>query len=227
MEGIASGKTLTALLKEDGMPPRTTFYRWLTIYPELNKTYEAARELSAQSFEEEALDMARTLKGPNEFSGTKVKMYEVAMAQLRWSAARRDPKRYGQRQEASLIVPIQINTTMDIGGNGSAGLTLDNPSGSGSASPDSVYHIEAILGDPIEDTDTLIKSMMDVPDEQYPVIPPKKKPGPKPGSYIHPKHKTPGQTRATIGRNNTWKAKKDVRTDTDTSGTKPVSSGDK
>src|SRR5690606_10820551 len=90
-EQIAEGKTLIEVLKQPGTPTRTTFYRWVELYPEVKKAYDAARELSAQSFEDEALDLARKLSGENDFTGTKVRALEVAMGQLRWSATRRDP----------------------------------------------------------------------------------------------------------------------------------------
>jgi hypothetical protein len=215
MEGIAGGMTIGEILKQEGMPSRATFYRWLVVYPELNKSYEAARELSAQSFEEEALDMARTLKGTNDFSGTKVRMYEVAMAQLRWSAARRDPKRYGAKQEASLVVPIQINTTLDMG-NGAK--TLEGTT----ISPDNIYHIEAVMGDPAEDTDTLLDTALDVPE------PKPKKNGQTVGSTRQKmKHKTPAQLRATLAAKgiSSKRKPKDVLGDAGPKGSGPVGSG--
>lgn len=186
MDRIAGGMSVTEALASPGLPSRPTFYRWLALYPDLRKAYEAARELSAQSFEEELLDMARTLKGDNEFNGTKVRMYEVAMAQLRWSAARRDPKRYGQKQDVGLIVPIQINTTLDLGSGLGGALNLGDKPG---ALPDDIYKLSAVIGDPIEDV-----ASYEVLGEPEHVLP--KKPLGRP--LAHKKHKTPAQLRATI-----------------------------
>lgn len=113
-ELVASGKTMREVVAMDDMPSQATLYRWLVAYPKFHDAFEQARELSAQSFEDEALDMARTLKGKNDFTGTKVRAYEVAMGQLRWSAARRDPKRYGQRPDAGGGMNIQINTSLNL-----------------------------------------------------------------------------------------------------------------
>jgi len=117
-EAIASGKTVTEIVATEGMPSRSTIYRWLTVYPKFFDAYERARELAAQSFEDEALDLARKLTGPNDFTGTKVQAYNVAMQQLRWSAARRDPDRYGQKTTQTSQVPIQIVTTLNLGQEG-------------------------------------------------------------------------------------------------------------
>jgi len=118
LEAIAAGDTLKDISQRPGFPTRDTFYKWMMLYPDLKTAYDAARELSALSLEEEALDMARVLKAPNDFTGTKVRAYEVAMAQFRWSAERRDPSRYAGGQKTSVMVPIQINTTLDLGQQG-------------------------------------------------------------------------------------------------------------
>lgn len=121
-EAIASGDTLSDLVKKDIMPSRNTIYRWLTVYPKFFAAFERAREIAAQSFEDEAIDMARILKGANDFTGTKVQAYNIAMQQLRWSAARRDPKRYGASVGGSAGVSIQINTTLNLGQDGKPAL---------------------------------------------------------------------------------------------------------
>lgn len=189
MEQIASGQTIVTALKEPGMPSRATFYRWISAYPELNKAYEAARELSAQSFEEAALELANELiVRENEFTGVMVRRYEVAMAQLRWSAARRDPKRYGQKQEASLIVPIQINTSLNLNEDG-LGVTAE------AMSPDQAYHIEAVVNQPAPIAD-LAAIAYDVPEEVPVSAIPGKKIGRPVGSFKG--HKTASQIRATL-----------------------------
>lgn len=115
IEGIVRGDTLTTICKKKGMPHRVTFYKWLSLYPDLKTAYDAARELSAQAMEDQALDMATELRRDGHtWKGTAVRAYEVAMQQLRWSAARRDPGRYGQRAETNTVIPIQINTSLDL-----------------------------------------------------------------------------------------------------------------
>lgn len=136
-EAIADGQTLVEIGQQDGMPNRQTIHRWLAVYPKFFDAYERSREVSAQSFEEEALLMARILKNSNDFTGTKVQAYNIAMQQLRWSASRRDKTRYGQQQNGVSVVPIQINTTLNLGQAG-MGAATDNAT--------SIYTVEATVG---------------------------------------------------------------------------------
>jgi len=118
-ELVAAGETILDIGERDDMPSRQTIHRWLSVYPKFFDAMERAKEVSAWSFEEEALGMARKLKDANDFTGTKVQAYNIAMQQLRWSASRRDKARYGQQATAGdTIVPIQINTTLNLGQEG-------------------------------------------------------------------------------------------------------------
>lgn len=122
-ERIAEGETLSAICKPgSGLPSRQTFHRWVVQFPELSRAYSAARELSAHSLEEEALDTARVLKTQKGRLGAAgIRALDVAMNQLRWSAARRNPRVYSERAATTVTVPIQINTSLGLGGG-----TVDN-----------------------------------------------------------------------------------------------------
>lgn len=135
-ERIAEGQTLTAICRDDGMPHRQTFHRWVVNYPELARAYAAAREISAHSMEEEALEIARTLATEGrDFTSTKVRAYDTAIGQLRWSASRRNPKTYSERGAVQITVPIQINTSLDLGDGGMVG--VEHPD---------IYKLEAVTG---------------------------------------------------------------------------------
>lgn len=125
LEGIASGKLVKEVLPTG--KDQIAFRRIAVEYPEVAEAYKVARQISAAPLEEEALAEARKLLAPNEFSGTRVRAAEVAMNQFRWSAARRDPASYGERAPAQTVVPIQINTTLDIGqaGGGASPAAID------------------------------------------------------------------------------------------------------
>lgn len=127
---IAEGRTMKDIAKMDGMPSRPTLYRWIAAFPEFAAAYDRARSISAQSFEEEALELARILIAPNDFTSVKVRAHEVAMAQLRWSAARRDPKRYGVAQNTGQPMAIQINTSLNLGQEGPVDLSKATTSSS-------------------------------------------------------------------------------------------------
>lgn len=133
-EQIAEGETLTAVCKKDGMPHRTTFNRWLTSHPDLRAAYNAARQLSAYSFEEEAIDLARELKAKKALTSQQVRACEVLLNQLRWSAAKRNKPEFSEKASVKVTVPIQINTVLDMGAGEAGTGTADHPN---------IYEIEA------------------------------------------------------------------------------------
>lgn len=116
VERIALGETLSKICSPgSGFVHPSTFKRWAVNHPDLAKAYKAAREMSAESLEEEALDRAReTAQKPG--TPQHVSAQRLAIEQLRWSAERRDPAKYGNRGPVQIRVPIQINTTLDMGG---------------------------------------------------------------------------------------------------------------
>lgn len=114
VERIAQGETLSKICeKGSGFPHPVTFKRWVVNNPELAKALGAAKKLSAQSLEEEALDAAREIKSKQR-DGTQVRAFEVLLQQLRWSAERRDPELYGSHASVAVRVPISIHTSLDM-----------------------------------------------------------------------------------------------------------------
>lgn len=114
IEQLAEGLTLNAICKDkEGMPHPTTFKRWMVNNPELAKAYKVAVEISATSLEEEALDAAREIARAQR-DGTHVRAVEVKLNQLRWSAERRDPSKFGTKSQINVRVPVQIITPIDL-----------------------------------------------------------------------------------------------------------------
>lgn len=126
-EQIAEGRTLKEICSQkDKYPARQTFHRWVVAQPELARAYAAARELSAHALEEEALLLADELAGqlvPKE----QIRAYEVAMNQYRWSAGKRNAAVFSDKAPAKIQVPIQINTTIDLGAGDARQGTQDHP----------------------------------------------------------------------------------------------------
>lgn len=96
------------------------FSKLMAKFPDLAKAWSEARKTSAQVFEDKALQLADELVQANEFTGTQVRAHEVAMGQYRWSAARRDPGGFADAsmKSVSAIIPVQINTTLNLGQEG-------------------------------------------------------------------------------------------------------------
>jgi hypothetical protein len=93
----------------------TTWQKWRKAYPGLDTAYRAAREISAEMLEDKALRLADDLADQNDYTSVKVRATEVAIGQYRWSAERRDAGKFGTKNNVSVSVPVQINTTLDLG----------------------------------------------------------------------------------------------------------------
>lgn len=116
-ERIAAGETLRSICTSDGMPTAVIFRRWSLARKELFEELQAARQLSADAFFDEALDKGRELaRDPG--TAQRVRAFDVLMSQLRWSAGKLDPQRYSDRSSVSFVVPIQIVTSLDLGQEG-------------------------------------------------------------------------------------------------------------
>ena len=116
-ERIAAGETLSSICASDGMPSAVSFRRWALARKELGEALQAARQLKADALFDEALDMAREL-AQEPGSAQRVRAYDVAMSQLRWSAGKLDPQRFSDKSSVSFVVPIQIVTSLDLGQGG-------------------------------------------------------------------------------------------------------------
>lgn len=139
VERIANGETLTDICRTSPhMPQPATFRRWAANNPDLAQALIAAIIISASSLEEEALNTARAIALlPKD--GVHVQAAKVKLEQLRWSAERRDPTKFGVRSQINVKVPIQINTTMDLGQE------------KGNVAEGGIYTIEATQAASIED----------------------------------------------------------------------------
>lgn len=144
-ERIADGMTLREVCKPgNGFVTYYTFRRWCLAHPELSVAYREARTLSAIAFEEESIDMARQIRDePSD--AARVRSFDVAMNHMRWVAARRNPQLFSEKAAIKLTVPIQINTNLELGGQGTG---LPDQIGDGKT-----YTLEATVQETIETVD--------------------------------------------------------------------------
>lgn len=119
-EKIAEGATLKETLDLPGAPARATWYRWCMLYPDLKIAYDIARAISAEGMEEDMLEAAKMLLtgGKAGLTALQLDAIKAGMAQLRWSAARRDPAKFAERPQVQTVIPVQINTTLNLGQSG-------------------------------------------------------------------------------------------------------------
>lgn len=115
---MAEGESLRAICKSDDMPAASTVYLWLQRHSEFSEKYEAAALDRAHMMAEEALEiaddgtndwMARRSSsekgaGVNEgwvLNGEHVQRSRLRVDTRKWFAARLNPKKYGDKIEAT------------------------------------------------------------------------------------------------------------------------------
>lgn len=129
-EAVACGHTLDEVCKKENegkFPSYITFIRWMLMHPHVKQAYEAALELRTFAMEDEAITAARGAKA------STAPAVRVLLSQLQWSMERGNAQRFGQKGVGQVTVPIQINTTMNLG-------QADAPA---EAKAENIYKIEA------------------------------------------------------------------------------------
>src|SRR5262245_35580534 len=115
---LSEGHTLREIgARGTGYVSPATFRRWASEHLDLMKAFKLALEVSAYALDEEALARSRQL-AENPISKDHISSLRVLNEQLRWSAARRNPSTFGDKTQVSVQVPIQINTSLDLGQGG-------------------------------------------------------------------------------------------------------------
>jgi len=113
-EGVMAGHTLARIEREGGPSP-ALFLAWVQTNPLLARAFQAARELSAYMLEDQALEASvqAQVKPPKDATGARA--LALFLEQHRWSAMRRAPAVFGDRATVQITVPVQINTSLDLG----------------------------------------------------------------------------------------------------------------
>jgi len=98
---IADGLALKEACLLDGMPSRTTAYKWLSQHTEFANMYARARDERADLIADEIITIADTEPDPNRA--------RVRIDARKWWAAKVDPKAYGDK-----VITENTNTNYNI-----------------------------------------------------------------------------------------------------------------
>lgn len=107
-EGIAEGKSLRAMLREDEtLPASSTCFRWLAQNKEFSEQYTRAREAQADVLFDEILEIAddgRNDSYTDDDGQERTNQDVIARSRLRvdarkWMAGKLRPKKYGEKLE--------------------------------------------------------------------------------------------------------------------------------
>lgn len=107
---LAEGVSLRSVCKAEGMPDKSTVFRWLRLYPEFRDQYTRAKEESADALVEEILDIADN--GSNDWmadndkdnpgyktNGEAINRSRLRVDTRKWIASKMKPKKYGEKIE--------------------------------------------------------------------------------------------------------------------------------
>jgi hypothetical protein len=108
-EGIADGRSLRAIAQDEGMPARSTIFKWLSQNPSFADQYARAREVQADVIFEEILEIAddgRNDTYTDDEGRQRTDHDVIARSRLRvdarkWMAGKLRPKKYGDKLELS------------------------------------------------------------------------------------------------------------------------------
>lgn len=112
-ERIADGESLRSICRDRDMPNRSNVFRWVDADEGLRDQYARAQKASAEADADEMKDIAnRTLSGEYDPQSAR-----VAIDALKWSAGKRNPKKYGDK----IVVggdddapPIKVAAQLDV-----------------------------------------------------------------------------------------------------------------
>jgi hypothetical protein len=113
---VALGGTLTKICAEEGMPSPSAFRVAVAKDAQLGALWLEAKEERPHALFEEAIDMGRQLRETRwtKDDTNKVRALQVAIDALRTAAARLKPREYGERPATSVVVPVQIVTSLGL-----------------------------------------------------------------------------------------------------------------
>lgn len=106
-ERLASGESLRNICRDDDMPDRSTVQRWLDSFIDFRGQYARARELQADYWAEEILEIADTVRigdkikvgkdGTEVTTGDMVDRAKLQVDARKWIVSKLLPKKYGDR----------------------------------------------------------------------------------------------------------------------------------
>lgn len=97
---IASGRSLRSVCEDEGMPDKSTVFRWLSKHETFRDQYARAQEDRTAAMAEDILEIADQYDNAQD----KVDVEHIQRAKLRidarkWLMSKMAPKRYGDKQE--------------------------------------------------------------------------------------------------------------------------------
>lgn len=109
-ERLADGESLRTICDDEGMPARSTVFRWLSLHKEFSDQYARAKEVQAEVLADELISIAddgrndwmerKDADGANvgwRENGEALRRSALRIDTRKWVAAKLLPKKYGEK----------------------------------------------------------------------------------------------------------------------------------
>lgn len=118
-ELIIDGKSIRAICSAEGMPSKSTVFKWLSINKDFADQYARAKEAQAEQFAEELMeiadDISNDVTGELEFpNGVAVQRAKLRVDTRKWIASKLLPKKYGDKLDMNHTGTIGVQLVNDI-----------------------------------------------------------------------------------------------------------------
>jgi hypothetical protein len=121
-ERLADGESLRTICSEEGMPSKTTVFRWLADNEQFRDQYARAREAQADAIFDDILSIADD--GRNDWmvrkfgdderwveNGEALRRSALRIDARKWMAGKLRPKKYGDKLDVEHSGVVELNVT--------------------------------------------------------------------------------------------------------------------
>ena len=110
VQRMIEGESLTAICKDEKMPPRVTVYAWFDKHPDFYARCARAREALADYLDDQIEELARCATKDN------IEQIKLQVSTKQWRAMKMAPRMYGDRTRTEVTGanggPIQTQATV-------------------------------------------------------------------------------------------------------------------
>lgn len=114
-ERLEDGESLRSICIDEGMPARSTIYKWAEDIPEFSVQYAHAREEQAHKLFYEVISIAddgskdtKTVDGLDVIDHEAIQRSRLRVDARKWAVSKILPKVYGEKQEVAHIGDLKV-----------------------------------------------------------------------------------------------------------------------
>ena len=113
IDQIASGRSVTSICSEPGIPSLVTVMKWINKHPDFAKDYFLAKSMSAEVYASEIIDISDNNQGDMN-QPQNIQRDKLRVDTRKWVAARLMPKRYGASVDVNIAGEVNHHIIQTI-----------------------------------------------------------------------------------------------------------------